>query len=242
MTALVTVHQPNFMLWVKLLDKILASDVYVAYDTVQYTKKEFHSRQKVKRPTGPDWLSVPVIQNGLQKIEAVRIDDRSNWRRKHLGILAQDYRRAKFFDDVYPLVRGVYGHNHEYLADLSLDLIAAFLRYLGSSTRIVRASELVHEGDNTARLIALIRNAGGDTHLTSTFGSDRRYIDWHRLQAAGIPVYSQEFDHPVYHQLHGDFVPHLSALDMLMCCGPETTDILDASRHLVAVPEQKGWQ
>jgi hypothetical protein len=52
--------------------------------------------------------------------------------------------------------------------------------------------------------------------------------------------YSQEFEHPVYHQLWGEFVPHLSALDMLFCCGPETKDILDAGRRIVAVPEQEG--
>jgi hypothetical protein len=34
----VSVHQPNFLPWVKLLDKIIASDVYVVYDTVQFTK------------------------------------------------------------------------------------------------------------------------------------------------------------------------------------------------------------
>ena len=62
--VVVAVHQPNFMPWIKLLDKILASDVYVAYDTVQYTKREFHSRQKIKRADGPAWLSVPVIHHG----------------------------------------------------------------------------------------------------------------------------------------------------------------------------------
>ena len=35
---MVSVHQPNFMPWLKLLDKILASDVYIAYDTAQFTK------------------------------------------------------------------------------------------------------------------------------------------------------------------------------------------------------------
>ena len=51
MTA-VSVHQPNFMPWLKLLDKVLASDVYVAYDTVQYTKSEYHARQRVRTRTG----------------------------------------------------------------------------------------------------------------------------------------------------------------------------------------------
>jgi len=239
MSQMVSVHQPNFMPWIKLLDKILASDIYVAYDTVQFTKKEFHSRQKIKRINGPNWLSVPVIQNSHQKIEAVQIDNQMHWRHKHLGALQQDYRRAKYFDDIYPMVEEIYGHGHRFLVDLNLDLITAFCRYLGSSTRVVRASSLVHEGDNTERVIAVTRNAGGDAHLTSTYGTDRKYIDWSRLQMAGIPLYSQEFNHPVYEQLWGDFVPNLSALDMLFCCGPETKDILDANRCIVPVPEQE---
>lgn len=234
---LVTVHQPNFMPWVKLLDKILASDVYVAYDTVQYTKSEFHSRQKVKRVDGPAWLAVPVLgSKGHQMIQDVRINNQVAFRRKHLKSLQQDYRRAKYFDDVHALVTEVYGRNQEFLVDLNLDLIQVFCDYLGSATRIVRASALEHTGDNTDRVIQLTRNAGGDAHLTSTYHSERQYIDWPRLTAAGLPIYSQEFDHPVYEQLWGgEFVPHLSALDMLFCCGPETANILAARRTVIAV-------
>jgi len=236
MSHVVTVHQPNFMPWVKLLDKILASDVYVAYDTVQYTKSEFHSRQKVKRADGPAWLAVPVLgSKGHQTIEAVRINNQVGFRRKHLKSLQQDYHRAKYFEDVYPIVAEAYGRNQEFLVDLNLDLVQGFCDYLGSATRIVRASALEHDGDNTERLIQLVRNAGGDAHLTSTYDSDRQYIDWSRVQTAGIPIYSQDFDHPVYEQLWGDFVPHLSALDMLFCCGPETKTILDTGRRIVAV-------
>ena len=185
-----------------------------------------------------------MIKDGDQNIEAVRVnnDYRDNgvgFRRAHLRLLHQEYRRAKFFEDVYPIVEDVYARDQEFLVELNVDLITAFCDYLGSATRIVRASSLAHDGDNTERLIDLVRNAGGDTHLTSTFDSDRAYIDWPRLQAAGIAIQSQEFDHPTYQQLWGDFVPHLSALDMLFCCGPETANILDARRRILTVPEQK---
>ena len=43
----VSVHQPNFLPWTKLFDKVLGSDVYIAYDSVQYTRSEFHSRQRI---------------------------------------------------------------------------------------------------------------------------------------------------------------------------------------------------
>lgn len=233
----VSVHQPNFQPWLKLLDKILASDVYVAYDTVQYTKSEYHSRQKVKQQSGPVWLSVPVLsaRAGSQLIRGARIDGGQRFREKHLRLLSQAYRRAEYFDEVYPIVKEVYRRGHEWLADLNLDLIEAFCRYLGSPVRIVRASSLPHDGDNTQRLVQLVREAGGDTHLTSTFNTERQYIDWQRMQAAGISVREQRFEHPAYTQLWGEFLPHLAALDMLFCCGRETAAILAARRRFPEV-------
>src|SRR6266568_1310825 len=57
----VSVHQPNFLPWTKLFDKVLGSDVYIAYDSVQYTRSEFHSRQLITGRDGPLWLSVAVL-------------------------------------------------------------------------------------------------------------------------------------------------------------------------------------
>ena len=41
----VCLHQPNYLPWTKLLAKIAMSDVYVAYDSVQFTRSEYHNRQ-----------------------------------------------------------------------------------------------------------------------------------------------------------------------------------------------------
>jgi hypothetical protein len=232
----VSVHQPNFMPWLKLLDKILASDVYVAYDTVQYTKSEFHSRQKFKTHAGTTWLTVPTRNlGGRRRIADMQIDNTQPWRRKHLAKLRNDYGKAAYFDEVYALLQGVYGRGHTYLADLNLDLIDAVCRYLGTPVRIVRAVSLTHAGDNTERIIQLVRGVSADVHLTSTYGSERRYIDWDRVRAAGITVHSQVFEHPVYGQLWEGFVPNLAAVDMLFNCGPMTGKILEANRRFQVV-------
>lgn len=234
----VSVHQPNFMAWVKLLDKILASDVYVAYDTVQFTKSEYHNRQKIKLPEGPQWLTVPVVRcpGGPQLIKDVRIDNSKPFRKRHLRMLQQSYRRAPYFDEIYPIVERVYAGEHQRLVDLNLDLMESFCRYLGSPVNIVRASTLDHDGDNTERLVGLIRSAGGSVHLTSTYGSERNYIDWQRMQARGVVSRAQVFQHPVYDQPWGEFAPHLAAVDMLFCCGRSTARILTDSRKSVDVP------
>lgn len=233
----VSVHQPNFLPWLKLLDKIAASDVYVVYDTVLYTKSEYHARQKVKTQTGKAWLSVPLrhLPGTKQLIKDIRIDNSQPFRRRHKKVLAHSYRSTPYFDEVFPIIEKVYGRDHERLVDLNVDLIEALCAYLNVPVRIVRASALPHEGDRTERLVQLVRSAGGAEHLTSTFGGDHQHMDWEPFQRAGIALRSQQFAHPEYDQIGPDFVPNLAAIDMLFTCGPGTGEILASRRRLVRV-------
>lgn len=233
----VSVHQPNFMPWLKLVDKILASDVYVAYDTVLYTKSEYHARQKIKAPHGPAWLTVPLLhKRGVQQlIEEIRIDNKQPFRRQHKKVLRTAYRSTPHFDEVFNIIDEVYARDHERLVDLNLDLIEALCGYLRTPVRVVRASTLPHDGDRAERLVDLVRGVGGTEHLTSTYGADHQDVDWEPLRHAGIKIRSQEFDHPVYDQVGHGFVPNLAAIDMLFMCGPATAEILAERRRTVRV-------
>ena len=233
-------HQPNFLPWAKLIDKVLASDVWVVYDTAQYTKTEFHSRQRIDSRQGPVWLSVPVVRSGrprFQPLADVELCADHDWRPMHLRVLTEHYRRARYWHEVRDLLEPAYRGEHGSLVEFNLALVSAILGYLGSRTRVVRASSLRHDGDRTDRLIALNHAVGADTHLTSTYGSDRVDIDWDRVAAAGITVLSQEFTHPVYEQPGHEFVAGLSVVDMLCHCGPQTAELLAAQRRsAVALP------
>lgn len=235
--VIVSVHQPNFLPWLKLLDKILASDVYVAYDTAQYTKTEYHARQKVKTPTGAAWLSVPIrhVRGVFQLIKDVRIDNSQPFRRRHMRVLRMSYAVTPYFDEVYPILKEIYARDHQYLVDLNLSLIEAFCSYLESPVRIVRASEIPHDGDRAERLVDLVKGAGGTEHLTSTYGGDHQEVDWSPFEDAGIPLRSQQFEHPRYEQVGPGFVPNLAAVDMLFSCGRGTREILEHNRRQVPI-------
>ena len=216
----VSLHQPNYLPWTKLLAKIQASDVYIAYDTVQFTRSEYHNRQRLRCRGETVLLSVPVRRaKSRQAICDVELDNSRDWRGYHLRIIEQEYRRTPYFSEVFGLLQEVYGRQHHSLADLNLDLIDALCGYLGYTTTIVRASQFTHAGDNTERLIQLTRAVGADEHLTSTWGTEREYIDWCRVTAAGITVRSQDFRHPVYRQQHDPFFPDLSVVDLLFAHG-----------------------
>ena len=121
--------------------------------------------------------------------------------------------------------------------DFNLKIIKAFVDYLKKDIKILRASDISHNGNNTERLVQLVQAVDGDTHLTSTFGTDREYIDWSQLSSVGISIQSQKFTHPIYPQLYGDFVKHISTLDMLFNCGTATKEILEKNRIIEKIVE-----
>lgn len=226
----VSLHQPNFIPWTKLLAKIAASDVYVAYDSVQFTRTEFHNRQRLRSRAGSVLLSASVRRaKSRQRLCDVQLDNASDWRGLHLRIIEQEYRRAPHFDEVLPLLKAVYARDQELLVDFNLDLLHALCDYLGYATTIVRASALPHDGDNTDRLIALTTAVGGDEHITSTWGTDRRYIDWDRVTAAGIAIRTQEFLHPSYQQQFEPFEPNLGVLDLIFNQGRASATAISRS-------------
>lgn len=216
----VSLHQPNFIPWTKLLAKIAASDVYVAYDSVQFTRTEYHNRQRLRSRQGSVLLTASVRRaKSRQRLCDVELDNSSDWRGYHLRIIEQEYRRAPYFEEVRHLVGDVYAGDQKFLVDFNLDLLRSLSLYLGFDTEIIRASELPHSGDNTERLIALTTAVRGDEHLTSTWGTDREYIDWDRVSAAGINVRTQVFRHPIYQQQFDPFEPNLGVLDLIFSQG-----------------------
>jgi hypothetical protein len=224
----VSVHQPNFLPWLRLLAKVTAGDVYVAYDSVQFTRSEFHARQRIKAGAGRTaWLTVPVVHAGRrQPLCEVAICEDEDWRSAHLAALDRHYRPAPHFAEVFALIEQVYRRRHRRLVDLNVDLIEAMCGYLGADVRIVRATALPHSGDRTERLVQLVSAVGGDTHLTSTVGTQHEYVDWSRFRRAGLTVLRQEFRHPVYPQLHDGFIPDLSAVDLLFSRGGDAAGLL----------------
>ncbi|MDO5752142.1 WbqC family protein [Arthrobacter sp.] len=224
----VSIHQPNFMPWLKLMAKTLDSDVFVAYDSVQFTRKEFHARQLFRTSGGePRWLTVPVVSTGArQMLNTVRVVMDTGWREEHLDFLTRNYSKAAHFEEVFTLIQGVYERQHELLVDHNLDLIEQFCRYLGSEVKIMRATSIPHAGTREERLLDLVLGAGGDSHLTSTMAT--HVIDWSGFDHAGIPIRVQEFEHPVYQQGTLPFLPNLATADMLFHTGTDAAEILAA--------------
>lgn len=224
----VAIHQPNFMPWAGFFYKLLQSDVFVLFDTVQFPRgKSFCSRVKIKSPDGVKWLTVPVGGKGkLLPIKDVQIAGHG-WVQKHLGTLKASYSKAPYFNSFYPGVETIYGMAVERIADFNSQLITCLADALGAKTKIIRASRLgLNWQDTGAYILDLVKHLGGTVYVTGQGAGTRRYLDEQKFVQAGIAVEMFQYVHPYYSQQWGDFVPGLSVIDILFNTGPQARNLI----------------
>lgn len=225
MTTLV-VLQPSYLPWLGYFDQMQKADIFVWYDDVQFDKNGWRNRNRVKSPKGAQWLTVPVLQSGRaeQPINEVEIDNRQPWRRKQLSSIEQWYARAPFTADMIPRLRQIIERPWERLVDLDVAVIDWMAGELGISTPRHRSSALGIGGDRHSRLIKLCRHFGATRYLSGDAARD--YLDVPLFEQSGISVQWHGYRHPQYPQLHGQFLPQLSALDLLLNVGPGSLAVL----------------
>ena len=221
----VAIHQPQYLPWLGYLAKWAAADLFVFLDTVQYEKNGWQNRNRIKTADGARWLTVPVRARLGTRIAAVALDVDQPWRERHLRSIETAYERAPHLPAWREALARLYAQPWERLAPVAVASAEFLARATGVTAPARLASSLaVDDDDPTGRLVALCRAVGADTYLAGGHGA--RYMEAKRFADAGIRVLYQTYEHPVYAQQHGDFVPFLSGLDLLLMHGDESLPIL----------------
>ncbi len=219
---IVSIHQPAYLPWLGYFHKILHSDVFVFLDTVQLEKNGFVNRNRVRTPSGVQWLTVPLLMKGHteKSIGEMQINQADPWKRKHLATIEQAYGKRPHYDPYADGIRELIESAGESLGDLLFDMLRYFLDTAGIEVkRIIRASELKPEGSRAELLADICKKVGGDIYLSGPMG--RTYLDREPFEKAGVEVAFQDFHHPEYDQGYRDFAPNMGVVDALFNCGGE---------------------
>lgn len=229
------VHQPHYWPWLGLIDKIDRSDRFIMLDTVQFERRGWQNRNYIAGHGKPVLLTVPVTQSSRDElIRDKKIDNTQKWRNKHYRALAEHcYRKAPYWGDYRDEIAHLYETEWEDLADLAIATTRVLTRGFGIDTPILRASELGDFPGHKSELLAQIcAKAGADTMLSGDGARD--YLDPEIMHRHGVGIEWQNFGHPVYQQhTRGpadDFVPRLSAIDLLLNAGPDALRVLRQAR------------
>lgn len=222
---LVAIHQLHYLPWLRYFEKIARADVFIVLDDIQYNKGGWQNRNRIKAADGPLLLTVPVFAKDRKRLDEVRINNTVDWRRKHFRSIEQAYRSSSYWAEHAPFLAETYDREWIALNDLNSHLLKYFLDALGVRTAVRYSSELNVPGTATERLVNLIHAVGGDAYYTGAYAANE-YLDMHFLDANGIKLELQHWTPPAYPQLHDEFAPDLSVLDVLLNCGPAALDVI----------------
>lgn len=223
---ILTAHQPVYLPWLGLFHKIAISDVFCYFDDVQYQVKDWNNRNKIKTASGDIWLTVPVLTKGYRekKIKEIEINNAIDWRRKHWCSIYVNYKKAPFFDKYALFLEEVYKKDWQYLSDLNEYMLKWFLKELGIKVEYHRASELNFKGHKSELVVDMCKKLKADIYIFGALGKD--YADKESFKKNDIKIYFQDYKHPMYNQLHGDFLPYMSIIDLLFNCGDRSLEII----------------
>jgi hypothetical protein len=224
---IVSIHQPNYLPWLGFFHKILQSDIYVVFDDVQLPRgKDYIVRNCIKTQGGTKWLRVSVKEkSGMLPISQVEINNDTGWNVNHWNSIRQNYAKSRFFVDYQEQFKKIFDKKWTLLVDLNVTLIKMLMEILDIKTKVIKSSELGILSSGTDKILQTVEMLGGDHYLTGWGEGSRRYIEGKEelFKNKGIEVIHQEFNHPVYPQLFGDFISNLSICDMLFNVGAKKT-------------------
>ena len=223
----IAIMQPTYLPWCGYFKLMAEVDKFVILDTVQFEKRSWQQRNKIKTFSSSLWLTVPVKSKGKrdQKIIDVKIDYETNFYIKHIKSIETFYRKAKYYKNYSGLIFDIINSKKNKLVDLNLDLIFLIKDMLDIKTKILRASELKSFGNKSEYLSKICFEVGASEYISPP-GSQIYLSDEFSDGKNIIPISYLNFLHPEYPQLYGNFLPYMSIIDMILNNGPKSREIM----------------
>lgn len=223
---ILTAHQPVYLPWLGLFHKIALADLFCYFDIVQYQRKDYNNRNKIKTGNGELWLSVPVESKGhLNKNVSDILIIQDHWVQKHIRSIELNYKKAPFYLNYFPELQEILiNQSKSSLGILNLKLLEYFMNCLGIKTPLVKASDYDFNGIGSDLVLDMCIKLGADKYIFGAQG--KNYANTNSFMKANIQVEFQNYIHPVYSQIGRDFVPYMSIIDLLFNEGEQSFEIL----------------
>lgn len=241
MSKRIAIVQSNYIPWKGYFDLIAAVDEFVLFDEVQYTRRDWRNRNRIKTSHGGLWLSIPVAVKGryLAPIREIAVSD-PEWSVKHWRTLRTTYGRARCFRDIAPQLEELYlGCREERLSGINRHFLEAICDWLDIGTPLrwsweyptavagAKESDAIERDEaRTRRLAEICSQAGADVYVSGPAAN--AYLRPGLFAERGIQVeYFDYSEYPEYEQLYPPFDHHVSIVDLLFSTGQ------DARRYLL---------
>lgn len=221
----VAILQSNYIPWKGYFDMIASVDEFIIYDEMQYTRRDWRNRNKIKTQNGLKWLSIPVNsknfqQNGL-KISDAKINDK-HFVKSHWDSIRFSYLNAPYFKEYENFFKDLYKdcENEEYLCKVNYKFIFAICELLNIKTKLSFDKDYGIIEGKTERLVDLVKKAGGTEYISGP--AAKVYVNRTLFEQANIKLSWMDYSgYKEYPQLYPPFEHCVTILDLFFNCGKD---------------------
>ena len=217
------IHQPNYLPYPGFFAKLLACDLFVIYDTAQFTRSDFINRNRIRTfsPNGWLWLTLPVGKKDFKNIQIrnVQINEEDVFRR-HGALIKSTYSKTPFFDKSFC---DAISKVHINLSEHNVFLIRNILGKLAiEKPQLILASEIDCQiRPSTQGLIDITKALGGTEYISGIGGN--AYLQPKSFKQESIKCSFLNYKPIQYQQMHPGFVPDMSLIDAAFNVGWKET-------------------
>lgn len=227
MSKKVAIVQSNYIPWKGYFDLINSVDQFIIYDDMQYTRRDWRNRNKIKTPDGAKWLTIPVDTKGKysQKIIETVISD-PKWKETHWQTICRNYSRTRYFYDYKELFESLYLSCQETkLSYVNYRFMVAICEILQIKTQISWSMNYELVEGQTERLVDLCKQVGATEYISGR--AAKIYINEELFDNEGIILnYMDYSEYPIYNQRFTPFEHSVSIIDLIFNEGENTTKLM----------------
>lgn len=221
------IMQPGYIPWIGFFDLIDQVDLFIFLDNVQLVRRSWNVRNRIKTSQGELYLTIPVrksMERSKTMLCNAQIDRDNKWQKKHLKSIEHAYKKSMHFDEVYPFLKGLIESEKNTLSEFNINIIREISFKIGIKKVFLSVSELENiSGKKDGLLVSICKETGINEYVSARGSSE--YIEKEtpggEFYRHGINLSYHNFTHPVYNQLFGEFLSHMSIVDLLMNAGME---------------------
>lgn len=213
----VGIMQPYFVPYIGYWQLLNAVDKYVIYDDVNYIKGGWVNRNRILINGQPSYFNVPVIgATPFKKINEIEVNLDERLMNKNLRSLEGAYKKAPYFNDVYPILEKIVTYKEKNLAKYLINSIKEICNYLDINTEIFVSSELNKNTDldREHKLIDIIKGLDGTEYYNAEGGQE--LYSFEDFAEENIKLSFLKSNKIEYKQFKNDFQPFLSIIDVMM--------------------------
>lgn len=224
MKNVVSIHQPHLFPWLNYFNKIAKSDVFVVLDDVQFRRRYFQNRAKIKASNSEKMLTIPLKKHSqstlIKDIEIEKNKDFNNI----IKTIESFYKKAPYFDQYFNDIASFFLKDYKTLSKLNIDLLKYFLNVLDIGTEIYISSEIdVNSTEPNDRLLKICQLYNAEYYIAGMGGKNYMHIDLFEKNKIQILWQNYKNDNIIYPQLGDKFISGLSIIDLLFNIGAEKT-------------------